>query len=107
SVRQDDRNDALRRMESFMGEFIKALDCRRIRVGHFTDEGPYAKFSEFEIPQPPSVDCRLISSKYASVFKLFQDVEKQKAEQECSTRRQDANQKFEKERAGVLGNAQK
>jgi hypothetical protein len=107
SVNQQDRAEALQRMNSLLSEFTKALDCRRIRLGRFTDEGPYAKFFESEIPQPASYECSRTTSKYASVFKLFRDVEEQKAGQECSARRQDATRKFEAERAAVLGNAQK
>jgi len=107
SVNQDDRAEALRRMHTLLGEFTTALQCRRLRIGHFTDEGRFARFNEFELPHPPSIDCVQTASRYSEVFRLFKDVEKQKAEQECAARRKDAERKFDSERAAILANAQK
>lgn len=52
SVNQDDRTEALRRLNSLLSEFMAALQCERVRIGHFTDQGRFARFSEFEVPQP-------------------------------------------------------
>ena len=107
SVNQDDRAEAVRRMNGLLSELTTALQCRRVRIGRFTDQGRFARFNEIEFPHPPTVDCTRTGSNYASVFKLFQDVENQKADQECSARRKDAERKFETERAAVLAAAQK
>lgn len=107
SVNQEDRAEALRRMDGLLADFVTIARCARLRVGHFTDEGPYAKFAEFDVPAPPSLDCTEAQSKYAKVFTLFKNVEEQKAERECSTRRQDANRKFETDRQAILANGRK
>lgn len=107
SVNEDDRTEALRRVNNHLGDFINILQCVRIRAGHFTDQGRFAGFAEFEIPQASSLDCTRTATKYASVFSLFKAVEEKKAEAECATRRQDVNQRFEAERAAVLVDIEK
>ena len=86
SVSQPDLADALSRIVMNLDQYTDAMGCKWIRTGDFSDKGRFSKYTETAFPKKPIVECDVLTDRL-DLFKSIRDSRLQRAELDCSTRR--------------------